>query len=114
MDIDKWQQLKETLRSKFDVDEEGTEDLITYNNNEQVTKGTADFIVIVTPMGKIKVSFQKKPMVIDKKVHHSHRAGESEYIEYIFSDTEFTYKLHAYKWNENKEDWDEIDAENFK
>ncbi len=113
MDIDQWQQLKDKVTARFPAEEEGEEDLIMDTRAGEVKKGTAEFIVITTPVGRIKLSFQKKPMVLDKKEHFSHRAGEAPRTEYIFSDTEFTYKLHAYKWNERDEDWDEIDAEHF-
>lgn len=113
MDIDQWQVLKEKVTSKFPAEEEGVEDLIMDTKDGEVKQGTAEFVVITTPLGRVKLSFQKRPLVLDKKFIVSHRAGQDARTEYTFSDTEFTYKLRAYKWNEVDEDWDEIDAEHF-
>jgi hypothetical protein len=113
MDIDHWQQLKENLKSKFEVEEEGIEDLTMDTSDGTVVTGSSDFMVIQTPVGRVKLAFEKKPMVLDKKEHFSHRAGQNARIEYQFSENEFTYKLRAYKWNDIDEVWEEIDAENF-
>ncbi|HYC80002.1 MAG TPA: hypothetical protein VEC17_03160 [Candidatus Binatia bacterium] len=113
MDINKWEQLKESLKQKFEIEDEGTEDLTMDTQDGEVVKGSANFVVMQTPVGKVKLSFEKKPLVLEKKEHFSHRAGQAARVEYVFSDKEFTYKLKAYKWNDIDEDWDEIDAENF-
>jgi hypothetical protein len=113
MDLDRWMQLKESLRSRFTIEQEGIEDLTMDTQDGTVNTGTAEFLVMETPMGKIKLAFEKKPLVLDKKEHYSHRAGQAARTEYQFSDSEFTYKLKAYKWNDIEEEWDEIDAENF-
>lgn len=113
MDIDHWETMKENLRKRFEVEEEGTEELMVETQDGPVLKGTGNFLVFSTPVGRVKLSFEKKPMLLDKKEHYSHRAGQAARIDYQFSETEFTYKLHAYKWNDNTEEWKEIDAENF-
>lgn len=113
MDIDHWETMKEGLRKKFEVEEEGVEDLMLETQDGLVKKGSGDFIVMNTPVGKIKLSFEKKPLLLDKKEHFSHRAGQNARIEYNFSETEFTYKLRAYKWDDIDDEWDEIDAEKF-
>jgi hypothetical protein len=113
MDIDKWEQLKESLKQKFEIESEGTEDLTMETQDGKVVKGSADFLVMQTPMGKVKLAFEKKPVVLNKKTIFSHRAGQAARNEYEFSETEFSYKLKAYKWDDIDEEWDEIDADNF-
>jgi hypothetical protein len=105
--------LKESLKSRFQVEDEGTEDLMMDTQDGPVKQGTAEFMVMETPMGRVKLAFEKKPLVLDKKFIYSHRAGQAARTEYVFSDKEFTYKLRAYKWNDLDETWDEIDAESF-
>lgn len=113
MDIDRWLQIKESIMSKCPVEEEGNEDVMINTGEGPVKSGTAEFLIVTTPMGRIKLACEKKPMVLDKKFVYSHRAGQSARTEYEFSDTEFTYKLKAYKWNDMEDVWEEIDAEHF-
>jgi hypothetical protein len=113
MDIDQFEQLRENIRRKFEVEEEGTEDLMGETADGLVKQGTAEFLVVTTPLGRIKLSLEKRPVVLDKKFIYSHRAGQAARTEYEFSDTEFSYRLKAYKWDDIEEKWDEIDASNF-
>jgi hypothetical protein len=50
-----------------------------------------------------------KPVVLDKKVSGSRRIGSHHEVEYVYSDSEFTHTLRAYKWDEGQGDWLEID-----
>ena len=113
MDIDRFEQIKENIKRKFKVEEEGTEDLMSETADGLVKQGTAEFLVVQTPLGRIKLTFEKRPVVVDKKFIYSHRAGQAARTEYEFSDSEFSYKLRAYKWDDIEEAWDEIDAANF-
>jgi hypothetical protein len=113
MDIDKWGELKESLKKKFEIEEEGREDLVVDTQDGEVLKGTADFLIMATPIGRVKLAFETKPLVLSKKFISSHRAGQAARTEYDMSDSEFTYKLKAYKWNDIDETWNEIDAEHF-
>lgn len=113
MDLDRWEQLKENLKEKFEIQEQGSEDLLSESQDGIVKQGSAEFMVIKTPLGRIKLAYEKRPLVLGKKFIYSHRAGQSARTEYEFSDSEFTYKLKAYKWNDLDEEWVEIDAANF-
>jgi hypothetical protein len=113
MDTDRWEQIKENIKSKFPIEEEGTEDLTMDTKDGLVNSGSAEFLVVKTPLGRIKLAFEKHPVVLDKKFHYSHRAGQAARTEYEFSDTEFSYKIKAYKWDDLEENWTEIDAANF-
>lgn len=113
MDLDRWEQLKESLSRKFKVLEQGTEDLTVETQDGPIKNGTAEFLVFATPMGRIKLAFEKRPVVLDKKFIYSHRAGQAARTEYEYSDSENSYKLKAYKWDDLEEVWTEIDASNF-
>ncbi|OGE74367.1 MAG: hypothetical protein A3I07_03635 [Candidatus Doudnabacteria bacterium RIFCSPLOWO2_02_FULL_42_9] len=112
MDLDRWEQVKENIKNNFQVLEEGSEDLTVGTADGDIKSGTAQFLVAETPMGKIKLAFESRPVVTDKKFIYSHRAGQAARTEYQFSDTEMTYKIKAYKLNDDEE-WEEIDAANF-
>lgn len=113
MDQDRWEQIKENIKRKFRILEEGTEDLVVRTNEGEVKSGKAEFLVTETPMGKVKLALEKRPVVLDKKFIYSHRAGQAARTEYEFSDTEFSYKLKAYLWSDDEDRWSEIDAGNF-
>ena len=113
MDIDKWESLKEEISRKFKVIETKIEDLTAHTQDGDVKSGTADILILETPMGQVKLAFETRPLVLDKKFISSHRAGQAARTEYTFSDTEFTHKLVASKWDDDMEEWKEIDAGNF-
>jgi hypothetical protein len=113
MDNDKWEALKEELKRKFEVEDEHFEDLIMHSGDGDVVSGKTEVIIFETPMGKIKLARESKPVVLGKKEIYSHQQGKSARTEYTFSDTEFSHKIKAYKWDDYNDDWKEIDAEAF-
>ena len=113
MQLDQWESLKEELKRKFKIESERTEDLLMETQDGPVKQGTADVVEFETPIGKIKLAFQSKPLVLDKREIYSHQQGKSARTEYTFSETEKTHKFKAYKWNTDSEEWDEIDPGNF-
>lgn len=108
MDDDRWDQLKENIKKKFEVEEETTEDLIMETGDGPIKQGEQNILIVTTPMGKMKLTREIRPRVLDKKFHYTHRAGDTARIEYKFSETEKTYKLKIYKWDEDEEEWDEL------
>ncbi len=126
MTPDRWQQIKQTVKKQFSLEEQGVEDLLVNTAEGQVKQGKAEFVIFSArgarlPVGqgsafggeKLKLQFQKKPRLEEKKYHFSHRQGDSAQVEYKFSETEMVYNLKAYKWDETQEEWKEINASNF-
>lgn len=113
MDQDKWEALKEELNRKFKIEDEHSEDLIMETGDGPVVTGKIEVLIMTTPVGKIKMARETKPVVLDKKVIYSHRAGQAARTEYTFSDTEFSHKLRVYTWSDDLDDWFEVDASKF-
>lgn len=113
MQDDKWEALKEELERKFKVLDEHFEDLTMETGEGLVKQGKAEVIIFESPMGKIKLVRESRPVVLEKKFHYSHRAGTAARTEYKFSKTEFSHKLRAFNWDKDNEEWKEIDAANF-
>lgn len=63
-----------------------------------------------TPMGKMRVELATSPTILDKKTHYSHTAGAHTSIEYVLSETEKTQKIRAFRFDENTDDWIEINT----
>jgi len=72
-----------------------------------------EFIIFKGPLGRMKLEFTTKPLVLDKKTTYSRRIGSQTAIEYIYSEDEKTHKLMAYKWDDFQNDWVEIDPNSF-
>lgn len=113
MQDDKWEALKEELKRKFKVEDAHFEDLVVDTADGSMIQGKVEVIIFESPIGKIKLTRQSKPVVLDKKEIYSHQQGKSARTEYTFSETEFSHKIIAYKWDDYNDDWKEIDAGNF-
>lgn len=109
MTLERWEQLKENLKGKFPVEDEKTEDLMMGTGEGPVKSGEQEILVVKSPVGKIKLVCEIKPKVLEKKLHYTHQQGQSATTEYKFSETEKTYRLRLFKWNEVEYDWEELD-----
>lgn len=104
MSPDKWEEIKELAKKSFEVLETGK------SENEGVI---TEELIFNGPLGKMKLQFVSKPLVLSKKVHYSKRMGDTAKVDYVTSDTEKTNTLFAYKWDQASENWAEIDAASF-
>jgi len=103
---EKWFDILSIIKDKFDVEEENKREL-----SEEEGRGVVEWIVFRGPLGKIKLERLTKPVILDKKTTYSRRVGSETKVEYIYSDTEVSQKLKAYKWDEASQEWIEIEAE---
>ena len=113
MDNDKWEALKEELNRKFKVEDEHFEDLTMNTAEGTVIQGKVEVLIFESPIGKIKLTRETKPVVLDKKIIYSHQQGKSGRAEYTFSETEFSHKIKAYKWDDDNDEWKQIDEPKF-
>jgi len=105
MDQEKWGEILDRVKAQFEVLEH------TKAANEDGV-GESETLVFNAPMGKIKLVWVTRPVVLDKKVIGAHRRGGSAaQYEYIYSDTEKSHKLEASR--EVDGDWQEIDSNVF-
>jgi len=104
---EKWQNLVEDIKDKFAVEEQGQEHLDEQGGTD------IEFIIFKGPLGRMKLEFITKPVVLDKKTIYSQRIGSQTNVEYVYSQDEKTHRLMAYKWDENQEDWLEIEAKSY-
>lgn len=102
MTPDKWQQIKGQLQDTFkDVDikveplEEGP--------------GEKEIILFTGSLGKMRLEYITRPVVADRITHGSRRIGSHTEVEYVYSDSEFSHELKAFKWDETSDDWLAID-----
>ncbi len=104
MTKEKWEKIRGNILDNFEVLDKGSEHL------EDEGGVDIDFIVFSGPLGKIRLEFIVKPVILDKKTTYSKRIGSETKVDYVYSETEKSEQLIAYKWNEDRDDWDEMDS----
>lgn len=108
MTEERWEQIKEMAKRDFEVLEENIVDL-----PQDQGAGTKEILIFEGPLGKIKLEFIVKPLVLDKKTIYSKRAGQETKVDYVTSETEKVRTLLTFKWDEASENWVEIDSAQF-
>ncbi len=107
MENEKWEQLVQMVKTKFDDVELSTEDLELETQDGPVKQGTMDILIFENNGGRFKLTRENRPVVLEKKEHFSHRMGDTARTEYKFSETEYSHKLRVYK-ETGYEEWEEI------
>jgi hypothetical protein len=107
MTNEKWQKIKGEVLDKFEVEDQGEEHIDDEGGID------VDFIVFLSPMGKIRLEFVTKPVVLDRKTTYSKRIGSETKIDYVYSEDEKSQQLFAYKWSEADDEWEEMDSKAF-
>lgn len=107
MTPEKWENIKGNILDNFEVEDQGMEHL------EDEGGVDIDYIVFNGPIGKMRLEFVNKPVVVDKKTTYSNRIGSETKVDYVYSDTEKNQQLMVYKWDENDEVWVEVEGAMF-
>jgi hypothetical protein len=104
---ERWQDIKGNIKDNFSVEDEGGEHLDEEGGID------IEYIVFKGPLGRMRLEFASKPVVIDKKTNYSKRIGSETKVDYIYSPEEKSHSMTAYKWNDLEDEWHEIDAGSF-
>jgi len=107
MTPEKWRSIIGNIKDSFQVFDEGKIKLDEEGGTD------IEFIEFFGPLGKIRLEFIVKPVILDKKTTYSKRIGSETKVDYIYSQTEKSHTLVAYKWDELSDNWVEIEAGNF-
>lgn len=107
MTREKWESLKGNILDTFTILDKGSD------HYEEEGGVEVDFVEFDSPLGKTRLELIEKPIVLGKKTTYSHRGGSDTGVEYLYSPTEKSSRLVAYKWDDNENDWLEINAEKF-
>jgi hypothetical protein len=107
MSPEKWQQLVGKIKDNFAVEENEKLHLDEAGGTE------VEYIIFKGPLGRMRLEFITKPLVIDKKTKYSNRLAAETVVEYVYSPNEKNYRLKAYKWDEAVNDWSAMEAGKF-
>jgi len=77
---------------------------------DEETRAVVESVTWKSPQGRMKLTRTTRPLVVDKKLHYSNRAGGQSFVEYVYSDTETTSRIRLYRWSDAQNDWEEMDA----
>jgi hypothetical protein len=104
MTPEKWEKIKNNILDNFAVEDKGK----THIDEE----GGIDieYIVFAGPLGRMRLEYITKPVIINKKTTYSRRIGSETAVEYVYSPDEKSTMLKAYKWEEGAEEWVEMEA----
>ena len=107
MTPEKWQTIVGNIKDKFSVEDNG--------NVHLDDEGGVDieFIEFHGPLGRMRLEYVSKPVILDKKTTYSRRIGSETKVDYIYSEEDKSHQMMAYKWSDEKDDWEEIDAKAF-
>jgi len=107
MTLERWQQIKGIILDNFSILEQKQEKLES-SGGEQV-----EILEFMGPLGKMRIEFWTRPVIIGKNVSGSRRIGSHHEVEYLYSETEKINVLILYKWDDNQSDWVEVDLQNY-
>lgn len=107
MNIEKWKNTLSHIKDTFTVEDEGTEHLDEEGGID------IDYIVFKGPLGLMRLEYVSRPVILDKKTTYSKRIGSETKIDYVYSETEKSQQMTAYKWDEDIDDWVEMESRLF-
>lgn len=110
MTDERWEQFVEDGKKRF-ADMVVLEETWSDDRGDEIQTGTQDAVEFTLPgtTDRYRVVRENRPLVLDKKLHYSHRQGDTAQTQYILSDTELSHKLRVYKEDDYGE-WQEVTA----
>ena len=104
MTPEKWEKTIGQIKDNFKVEDEGSQ------HSDEHGGIDTEFIIFAGPLGRMKLELITKPVVLDKKTTYSRRIGSETKVDYVYSESEKTSRLTAYKWDEGQDGWIKIEA----
>jgi hypothetical protein len=107
MSPEKWKETIGRVKDSFSIEDEGKEHL------EDEGGVDIEYVVFSGPLGRIRLEHVTKPVILDKKTKYSNRIGAETMVDYVYSESEKSYLLNVYRWDEATDEWIELDAKKF-
>ena len=102
MHDEKWYYLLEEVERKFGIDEKDTEEV-------PHKRMTIERAIFNGASGRLKLERVTRAVILERQVKFSRRIGGESTEKYVYSDTEKSYRVTLYKWDEEARIWEEID-----
>lgn len=104
MTPEKWKETVGKIKDNFEIEDSGREFFEDQGGIE------TEHIIFNGPLGRMRLEFVSKPVVLDRKTKYSNRIGAQTIVDYVYSDSEKSRQFKAYKWDSAFNDWVEIDS----
>lgn len=104
MTLEAWQDLVESIKEQFPVEDQRTEE-------KEDGEGSIEIIEFDGPLGLMKLALMTRSKVVGKKITAARRAGAEGKEENVYDDTQTITTLKAYRWEEEAEIWQELEAD---
>lgn len=104
MTYERWQEIVNRARQQDPQAVISREDL-------PVGPGWREFIEMMTPAGKVRLELWLRPKILERKTLYSHRMHSAATVQYKYDESEQTLIFKAYRWNDSRGDWQEINAD---
>jgi hypothetical protein len=108
MNIDRWQQIVEMVKTSFEVEEFDVEE------TDELGGTKIEYIIFNGPMGRLRLEFSTHPAIINTKTKYTKRIGADITIEHEYSPTETVSNLGIWRWDDFSEEWMPFEASMFK
>lgn len=99
MHRDRWQEILETVKSSFEVEETGK------STSEDLGGTETEFIVFSGPLGRLKLEFSTHPAILETNTKYKKRIGADVIVEHTYSPTETVNHLEIWRWDVGSEEW---------
>ena len=104
MTYERWQEIITHAQKQYPEAQVGKEELPD-------GPGSREFIEMKTSGGKVRLELWIRPKVLEKKTLYSHRMHSAATVQYKYDESEHALTLHAYRWDDVTNDWQEMSAE---
>ena len=105
MTYERWQDIRESVKSKFKVSSEGQEP-------SEDGHGHVEFLEFTGPLGEIRLELAVRSRVKDVKTIYSKRMGSQSTVQYEYDESVHTLTLHAFRLSVGG-DWEEVNSASF-
>lgn len=70
---------------------------------------TIEKVLFDVGAGAMKLERVSRPIIVDKKTRYSKRIGGDTSTEYVYSETDKSYRVTLYRWDDEESAWVEVD-----
>lgn len=100
---EKWEQTKGHILDNFSDVEISDQKLL------EPEMGKKEIIIFAGPLGRMKLEYYTRPVVLNRLTHGSRRIGSHTAVEYVYSPNEFSHQLKVYQLDPETEEWQEME-----
>ena len=114
MTDERWEQLVALAKQKFEDVKVYTQAWELSETGQPTEEGSKDYLEFFNDKDgyRYRIVRENRPKVLDKKMHYSHRQGDTARVEYVTSDSELSHKITVYRELDDYDDeWEEARLE---